>query len=366
MVMGGMPGRSERLAAAEYTDGAQDAQAVVDALKKAVFRGRIRMTEFFSDFDPLRQGVMSCHKFRTALVACGAMPFTERQMQVLTLRYVDPTDSQRVRYIELLTELETVFTTANMHLDPHSTGTDFTPALIKEPTVLPPAHEEAVMSVLARLAHLVKTKGLLLRQPFDDYMKNVNSPKQVDEVTYVQFRNGLGRTGLEVSGDEAQLIAQKFPGVAAGFVNYVAFCCAVDEGERIFSTRLPQADLLASNRLHGGFRVARTMRGGDQPGRMATATDRPKLQSETSHADMRPEGLEAVLQSLQNKALQHRLRVSEFLRDNDKQNNGTVTVPQFGAALAMAFDRMHVGISENEMALLVKHYAKVRPGGGSA
>ena len=88
----------------------------------------------------------------------------------------------------------------------------------------------------------------MLRQPFDDYMKNVNSPKQIDEVTYVQFRNGLGRTGmpqrvrtkgcrprrnpglaeprllltvraspwtgLEVSGDETELIALKFPGKA--------------------------------------------------------------------------------------------------------------------------------------------------------
>ena len=71
-------------------------------------------------------------------------------------------------------------------------------------------------------------------------MKNVNSPKQIDEVTYVQFRNALGRTGLEVSGDETELIAMKFPGKATGFINYVAFVCAIDEGERIFSTREPR------------------------------------------------------------------------------------------------------------------------------
>ena len=130
-------------------------------------------------------------------------------------------------------------------------------------------------------------------------MKNVNSPKQIDEVTYVQFRNGLGRTGLEVSGDEAELIALKFPGTAKGYINYVAFVCAIDEGERIFSTRMPQADLLASNRLHGGFRIARTVRGKDQPGRMTTATDRPTLHPETSHPGMKPEGLEAIMQNLQ-------------------------------------------------------------------
>ena len=267
---------------AQYTDKAEDADTVIHALKKAVFRGRIRMTEFFSDFDPLRTGYMSAGKFRTALEACGAMPLNERQMQVLTLRYIDPTDDQRVRYLDLLQEIEKVFTTADMQYDPHSAAVDFTPNLIKEGTMLPPAHEEAVQIVLARLSHLVRvrapppqlapstspppprppaaprvsarfspprlgtasspsmptpppssdrhlprrstplslaclarqTKGLLLRQPFDDYMKNVNSPKQIDEVTYVQFRNGLGRTGLEVSGDETELIALKFPGKA--------------------------------------------------------------------------------------------------------------------------------------------------------
>ena len=41
--------------------------------------------------------------------------------------------------------------------------------------------------------------------------------------------------------------------------------CAIDEGERIFSTREPRADLLASNRLHGGFRDPRTVVGKDHP-----------------------------------------------------------------------------------------------------
>ena len=40
--------------------------------------------------------------------------------------------------------------------------------------------------------------------------------------------------------------------------------CAIDEGERIFSTREPRSDLLASNRLHGGFREPRTVVGKDQ------------------------------------------------------------------------------------------------------
>ena len=38
---------------------------------------------------------------------------------------------------------------------------------------------------------------------------------------------------------------------------------------------------------------------------MATATDRPKLQPETTHKEMRPVGLQAIMHTLQDKALQH-------------------------------------------------------------
>ena len=44
-----------------------DPFAVLKRIKEAVFRGRVRLHEFFSDFDPLRAGVVSTAKFRTAL-----------------------------------------------------------------------------------------------------------------------------------------------------------------------------------------------------------------------------------------------------------------------------------------------------------
>lgn len=154
----GIPGRPEMLAAADYTDAAIDAQTIVEAMKKAVFRNRIRMTEFFQDFDPLRTGVISSHKFRTALVASNAIPLSEKEMQLLTLHYIDPTDPQRVRYLDLLKELETVFTTADMQYDPHSTAVEFTPELIKPEVLLEPEAEAAVQTILARLSHQVKVR----------------------------------------------------------------------------------------------------------------------------------------------------------------------------------------------------------------
>ena len=115
---------------------------------------------------------------------------------------------------------------------------------------------------------------------FDDYCKNPNSPIQVDNVTTPQFRNGLARLGLQVTAAETELLVRRFAGKAQGFVDYVAFACAVDEGEKIFSKREPQSVFV--NTLHSGFRQTRVSEAslvgkGDQPGRAPTVASQPRL-----------------------------------------------------------------------------------------
>ena len=48
-----------------------DAETLIERLKADVFRGRLRLREFFKDFDPLRAGVVTEAKFRTALDESG-------------------------------------------------------------------------------------------------------------------------------------------------------------------------------------------------------------------------------------------------------------------------------------------------------
>ena len=134
--------------------------------------------------------------------------------------------------------------------------------------------------MLHRLSHEVRVRGLLVKLWFDDYCKNPNSPIQVDNVTTPQFRNGLARLGLQVTAAETELLVRRFAGKAQGFVDYVAFACAVDEGEKIFSKREPQSVFV--NTLHSGFRQTRVSEAslvgkGDQPGRAPTVTSQPRL-----------------------------------------------------------------------------------------
>ena len=73
-----MPGRPEMLVA---TEPPVDPDEVLERMKKAIWRNRIRMADFFSDFDRLRTGYVSEAKFRTALVESNAIPLSEGEMQ---------------------------------------------------------------------------------------------------------------------------------------------------------------------------------------------------------------------------------------------------------------------------------------------
>ena len=332
--------------------------AVLKRIKEAVFRGRVRLHEFFSDFDPLRAGVVSTAKFRTALDASGlvaAVQLSDKELEVLAAYFSDPSDGKRVRYKDLLADVNTVFTQAGMERAPTATLTDFTPYLKASPPGLSQPESALVDDLLARMAHTVKVRGLLVRPFFHDYCRNVNSPIQMDQVTQVQFRNGLSRMGLQVTAEEAALLNKRFAGSADGHINYVDFACAVDPAMRTFSTREPRS--YVEQPLLSGFRTSPLLDDSSdyQPGRPPTTTDVPSLPNSAAP----PPALDVLLIKMQNKALQHRLRLGEFFKDFDKHRDGTITVPQFIKGISVAYDKMHMSLSEVETQLLVDHYSKV-------
>ncbi len=346
------PGRSEMLgtlsAATEVNVG-----ALLERIKKDVFRNRIRLREFFKDFDPLRSGIVTEAKFRTAFAESG-LAMTDPEMKSLAVYFADPTDPKRVKYEGLLDDIETIFTTSNMETNPGSTVTDFTPSLVRESPLLTAAETAECHKVIARLAHLVKTKSVDVRPVFDDYSKNVNSTLLVDQVTKVQFRNGLSLLNLEISAEETALLNKAFAGAADGYVDYIAFCCAIDPPLKTFSAREPRS--YVEKPLKSGFRYAIYHEDGtpDQPGRAPITFNQPKLPVEYPGMPQ----LTPLIKKLQDKAAQHRVRLYDFFIDFDKHGDGTVTQPQFCKQLSIAYDKIGLGLSEGEVDLLLGAYAK--------
>ena len=101
--------------------------SVLDRIRKAVFRGRVRLHEFFADFDPLRSGLVTEAKFRTALDASG-LQLEEPELTLLASFYAEDAsaDQLRCKYKEFLADVNTVFTKPGMETDPMTQLDDFT------------------------------------------------------------------------------------------------------------------------------------------------------------------------------------------------------------------------------------------------
>ena len=346
------PGRSDMIGTLSAATKV-DVHALIERLKKDIFRGRIRIREFFRDFDPLRSGVITEAKFRTAF-AESRLAMSDPELKALAVHFADPTDPKRVRYEPFLDDIDSIFTTSNMESNPFSTTMDFTPTLVRESPLLTPEETAECEAVVARLAHLVKTRQIDIRPIFDDYSKNLNSTLAIDQVTKIQFRNGLSQLKLEVSAEETAVLTKAFAGASDGYVDYIAFCCAVDPALKTFSAREPRS--YVEKPLKSGFRKKLYHADGipDQPGRTPITFDQPLYPVVyPAVAELAP-----LIDKLQVKAMQHRLRLFDYFIDFDKHGDGTVTQPQFVKQLMLAYDKIGLGLSEGEIDLLLKTYAR--------
>ena len=149
------PGRSEMLGTlATMAASEVSIDDLMARLKADVFRGRIRLREFFRDFDPLRAGVVTEAKFRTALDESG-LKLNDPEMTQLARHFADPADAKRVRYEALLSAIESVFTTSGMEADPNSTVDDFTPAVSERASPFAPLPRAASPLSSLRFARLI-------------------------------------------------------------------------------------------------------------------------------------------------------------------------------------------------------------------
>lgn len=93
---------------------------------------RIRIKEFFRDFDVLRKGFVSEEQFKRVL-HMSDLQLSESEINTLLSHYkIDNIFNGRVRYADFCDAIDNVFTTKNIEKDPLATVNKFT-----ENTTLP-------------------------------------------------------------------------------------------------------------------------------------------------------------------------------------------------------------------------------------
>ncbi len=90
---------------------------IIDKIKHTVKINRIRLNEFFEDFDPLRKGTCTKAKFRTALDMAN-LHLRSEEFDVLEKFYSVNEEEDKVYYKDLVEEVETVFTIKGLEKDP--------------------------------------------------------------------------------------------------------------------------------------------------------------------------------------------------------------------------------------------------------
>ena len=86
---------------------------IIDKIKHTVKINRIRLNEFFEDFDPLRKGTCTKAKFRSALDMAN-LHLRSEEFDILEKFYSVNEEEDKVYYKDLIEEVETVFTLKNL------------------------------------------------------------------------------------------------------------------------------------------------------------------------------------------------------------------------------------------------------------
>jgi Ca2+-binding EF-hand superfamily protein len=229
----------------------QDAVDVLEKVKAACLKYKIRIHEFFQDFDRLRSGVVTSRQMEIAFnmafsgLDVGVGP---DEVKALTEAYKSDAipsvtlsktsgmsgegaetyhSSNFVRWHDLADEIDSVFTVKGLaSMSPAMETTTGLPPLAVTNTDISADDEALAASASARMKNTLDTERIMLRWVFDDFAANKNSPMRVHCVTHQQFKQVLAMLKLPVERDGAEMAAllRKYDLKKDGFINYNSFC----------------------------------------------------------------------------------------------------------------------------------------------
>ncbi|PAA77603.1 hypothetical protein BOX15_Mlig010687g4 [Macrostomum lignano] len=278
-------------------------------IRSLVLSTRARVKDFFVDYDTLRSGLMTRSQFQRCLSQLGLSKLgwhdlSSRQLDLLCNQYADARDGEKVRWMDFVADVDSVFTRTGLEKDPFAAVPAQElfvapkPGTINWEASASPEHRSCYDQALERLALKVAQRRMLVRPTFRDFDKHRRGT-----MSRTQFRQAMTMLGLHCEPEELEAIEARFA-VDEGF-NYAAFLEDLEPEkpvEFMYGKRLQELRLVQSR------------------GRL------PDLRPATD-ADQ-------VLYRIRTKAVRERIRVQEFLRDFDKLRSGRISKVTFRRALS--------------------------------
>jgi len=302
-----------------------DTLEVEKKIQAEVVMKKLRIKEFFKDFDNLRKGTVTETQFRRILDMTN-IPLNNTEFNALLTKYKQP--DGLVNYKEFVDNIDRVFTTPGIEKDPlyKVQGVDYNTTLAarRKFLELSPEEEQQLDELIHIYQQQIKNRRVLLKPTFQDFDKT-----QLGYVSRNQFLRILNQFDLFPNNEALNLLLKRYTDRGnLDEVNYYAFIRDVDlyddEGKKI------------SKEHAESFKI-------------------PFNQSSKTAgfiSNENPKDLDDLLAKIRRKAKQQRIRISEFLRDFDKLRSGGITNSQ----LRLGFNMAGITLSDQEFNLLIKNF----------
>ncbi|CAD8108204.1 unnamed protein product [Paramecium sonneborni] len=190
---------------------------LLEQIKVAVKIKRLRLGDYFKDFDPLRKGLMPTNKFRGVLSQMK-IDLDQESLDLLETMYVVPEDPIRVNYAKFIEDVEIVFTKSGLDKDPlMKPPVHVIPTFLDPRDALTTEEEEALHAIMLRLGEVVKKHRILLKPHFQDKDKTKSG-----KITFTRFRSIMDFHKLPLTDDQFRVICKRFAYQGIEF-NYVEF-----------------------------------------------------------------------------------------------------------------------------------------------
>lgn len=293
---------------------------LIKHIRHDVLVNRIRVQEFFQDFDPLRHGSISISRFRMGLSAMGQSHLSEAQINAIIDRYADPKRETNVLWTQFLTDVEKVFTQRGLEKTPKAVLQPVEDFLMPKPGTTNWENEEedkreGLNKVMHKMRQKTNQRRILTKPCFQDFDRH-----HIGYVTKSQLRQCIAYLCLDCEPDEIDLVYEKFSD-NTGF-NYLKFLEELQPSEiqeQKYLNRLEQLKLANKEKeIHG-----------------------------TETVD-----IEFVMNKVKTKVVKKSMRVYEFMKDYDKLKTGRMLKTCFQRAL----DLCCLGLTESEVLTLKQHY----------
>lgn len=306
---------------------------IEDRLRAAVVMKRVRVEEFFLDFDKLRRGKVTKNQFEQILSMLN-FNLTIEEFNTLACKYKTQDPEYMINYKDFCASINAAFTTYGIQKDPQAKVAPVTnnATLLARRRYLEFNEEEKqiMQGILGEYREAVRIKRIHLKPMFMDFDITQNQ-----HVTKHQFLRTLGLLGVSTSEDVLNVLVKAYMDKGnVDEVNYYDFCEDVDSSDNLF-------------KVGRGFNHSFEYYPKTKP--RITGNDIKKDQ---------PNDVEDIIAKLRRTCQEQRIRIAEFFRDFDKLRSGYITEAQFRIGLNMS----KIVLSGVEFRLLADHFQAPKEG----